>query len=261
MPSGFVGRIPLVAGNSKCHLRAETARELARDLRQRLRGVAGVEVVICPPFVYLAAVGEALAGSSIRLGAQDLHWEDDVAATGEIGPKMLAELAEYVIIGHSERRHQFGETDEMVSRKVKAALAAGLKPIMCVGETLREREAERTEEVLVRQVRSGLKGAALPEGFAIAYEPVWAIGTGVAATGAIVNETIGRIRAEVAAMFGAEKAETTRILYGGSVDPANVGEFMAQAEVDGALVGGASLKADSFAAIVAEAARIKARTP
>ena len=251
-------RVPVVAGNWKCNTRRESATALASGLREALRGVDGVEKVVCPPFVYLAAVAEALAGSSIKLGSQDVHWADDEAATGEVGPRMLAELVQYAIIGHSERRHRFGETDEMVNRKVKAALTVGLHPIMCVGETLEEREEERTEEVLVRQTRQGLDGADIPDGFIIAYEPVWAIGTGRAATGEIAEEAIAVIRREVAALFDGDKAETVRILYGGSVTPDNVAEFMSREEIDGALVGGASLKVDAFSGIVRETARVKA---
>jgi len=250
-------RTPVAAANWKCHTRLESANALARGLREAIDTLEGVEKVLCPPFVYLAAVGEALSGSSLRLGSQDVHWEDDVAATGEIGPQMVAELAQYAIIGHSERRHHFGETDEMVNRKVKATLAAGLRPIMCVGETLEEREAGKTEEVLVRQTRNGLKGVDIPDGFIIAYEPVWAIGTGRAATPEIAEETIAIIRREVASIFGASKAETVRVLYGGSVTPENVGEFMSREGIDGSLVGGASLKVDAFAGIVRETARAK----
>ncbi len=251
-------RVPVVAANWKCNTRLENAIALAKGLRESIGGVAGVEKVVCPPFVYLAAVGEALRDSSLRLGSQDVHWQDDVAATGEIGPQMVAELAQYAIIGHSERRHQFGETDEMVNRKVKAALAAGLRPITCVGETLDEREVARTEEVLVRQVRSGLEGVDVPDGFITAYEPVWAIGTGRAATAEIAAEAIEVIRREVASLVGASKAETVRILYGGSVTPENVAEFVSLEGTDGALVGGASLKVDAFTGIVTETARVKA---
>ncbi len=251
-------RVPVAAANWKCHTRLESATALARGLREAIDGIEGVEKVLCPPFVYLAAVGEAVRGSSLRLGSQDMHWEDDVAATGEIGPQMVAELAQYAIIGHSERRHQFGETDEMVNRKVKAALATGLHPIMCVGETLEEREAGKTEKVLVRQTRSGLEDADIPDGFIIAYEPVWAIGTGRAATAETAEETIAVIRAEVASLFGASKAETVRVLYGGSVTAENVGEFVSREGIDGALVGGASLKVDAFAGIVRETARAQA---
>jgi triosephosphate isomerase len=247
----------MAAGNWKCNTRLESGTTLAKGLLEAIDGVGGVEKVVCPPFVYLAAVGEALRDSSIRLGSQDVHWEEDVAATGEVGPQMVREVAEYCIIGHSERRHQFGETDEMVNRKVKASLAAGLRPIMCVGEKLDEREAGRTEEVLVRQTRSGLEGAEIPEGFIIAYEPVWAIGTGRAATAEIAEEAIGVIRREVASLFGTAKAETVRILYGGSVTPDNIAEFVSREGVDGSLVGGASLKVDAFAGIVRETARAK----
>jgi triosephosphate isomerase len=251
-------RVPVVAANWKCHTRLESAVVLAKGLRESIDSLEGVEKVVCPPFVYLPAVEEALRGSSLRLGSQDVHWEDDVAATGEVGPQMLAELVEYAIIGHSERRHQFGETDEMVSRKVRAALAAGLRPIMCVGETLDEREAGRTEEVLVRQTRSGLEGADMPDKFIVAYEPVWAIGTGRAATAEIAEEAIAFIRREVASLFGAKKAETMRVLYGGSVTPENVAEFVSREGIDGALVGGASLKVDAFTGIVTETALAKA---
>ncbi len=251
-------RTPVIAGNWKCYTRLAGARSLAAGLRERIDGVMGVEKVVCPPFVYLAAVGEALAGSSIRLGSQDVHWQDDVAATGEVGPQMVRELAEYCVIGHSERRHQFGETDEMVNRKVKAALAAGLRPIMCVGEKLEERQEGRTAQVLVRQTTHGLREVDVPDGFIIAYEPVWAIGTGNAATGADAAEAIAVVRREVASLFGRALAETARILYGGSVTPENTAELMGKDGIDGALVGGASLKVDAFSTIVEEAARVKA---
>ncbi len=251
-------RTPLIAANWKCNTRQESAIALATRLREAIDGVEGVEKVVCPPFVYLAAVGEALRGSSLELGSQDVHWQDDVAATGEIGPQMVAELAQYAIIGHSERRHQFGETDEMVNRKVKATQEAGLRSIMCVGETLDEREAGRMEEVLVRQTRCGLEGVNVPDGFIIAYEPVWAIGTGRAATAEIAAEAIEVIRREVASLADASKAETVRILYGGSVTPENVAEFVSREGIDGALVGGASLKVDAFTGIVTETARVKA---
>ncbi len=251
-------RVPVVAANWKCHTRLESAAALANGLRESIDGLEGVEKVVCPPFVYLSVVGEALRNSSLKLGSQDVHWEDDVAATGEIGPKMLGEFVEYVIIGHSERRHQFGETDEMVGRKVRAALAAGLRPIMCVGEKLDEREAGRTEDVLVRQTRTGLEGADIPNGFIIAYEPVWAIGTGRAATPEIAEEAIAVVRREVASLFDAKKVETVRVLYGGSVTPDNVSEFASREGIDGALVGGASLKVDAFTGIVTETAQAKA---
>ncbi len=240
-------------------MRLDTAFHLASGLRDRIDGVDGVEKIVCPPFIYLATVEVALAMSSIKVGAQDVHWEDDVAATGEIGPRMLEELADYVIIGHSERRHVFGETDEAVNKKVKAALAAGLQPIMCAGETLQEREAGSTAGVLVRQTRSGLDGVDVPDGFIIAYEPVWAIGTGNAATPDDAAQAIAVVRSELADLLGAARAETVRILYGGSVTPENVGEFVAREGIDGGLIGGASLKVDSFSAIVKETARVRAQ--
>jgi triosephosphate isomerase len=253
-------RKPVIAGNWKCNMRLDSAFELASGLRDRINEVEGVEKIVCPPFVHLATVEVALATTSIMVGAQDVHWEDDIAATGEVGPKMLEELVDFVIIGHSERRHRFGETDEMVNKKVGAALAVGLQPIMCVGETMDERQAAKTDEVLIRQTRLGLEGADLPDGFIIAYEPVWAIGTGTAATADDADDAIALIRREVASMFGAPKAETVRILYGGSVTGDNIAEFIARDGIDGALVGGASLKVDAFAKIVEEAARVRAET-
>ena len=250
-------RIPIVAANWKMHTTVNTATELFRALRESIDGVKSVEKVVCPPFVFLALAQQALAGSSIKVGAQNVFWEEKGAFTGEISPPMLVDFCEYVIIGHSERRKYFGETDEAVNRRLKAALAQGLRPIFCVGETADERQARRTEEVLLRQVRGGLAGIEIAPGFVVAYEPVWAIGTGVPATGEMANETIGLIRRELASLYGDELAQAARIQYGGSVDGANIAEFMAQPEIDGALVGGASLKADVFTTIVAEAARLK----
>jgi triosephosphate isomerase len=250
-------RTPIVAANWKMHTTVHTAVELFDALRKGIDGVQGVEKVVCPPFVFLVLARQALAGSTIKVGAQNVFWEEKGAFTGEISPPMLADLCEYVIIGHSERRKYFGETDETANRRLKAALAQGLRPIFCIGETAEEREAGRTEEVLLHQVRGGLAGIDIGSGFVLAYEPVWAIGTGVPATGAMANEAIGLIRRELAALYGSELAEAARIQYGGSVDGANIAEFMAEPEIDGALVGGASLKADVFATIVVEAARLK----
>ena len=256
-------RTPVIAGNWKCNLRLDSAYQLANGLRERIEDIEGVEKIVCPPFIYLATVEVALSMSTIKVGAQDVHWQDDVAATGEVGPAQLEELVDFVIIGHSERRHKFGEADEMVSRKVKAALNVGIQPIMCVGETLEERQAGKTAEVLVRQTWGGLEGLSasdggLPDGFVIAYEPVWAIGTGTAATAGDAEEAIALVRREVTTLFGDEKAETARILYGGSVTPENITEFMSREGIDGALVGGASLKVDSFAGIMEEAAKVRA---
>ena len=251
-------RTPIIAGNWKCNMRLGSAYELANAVRERVDDIEGVEKILCPPFLYLATVESAIAMSSVRLGAQNTHWQDDVAATGEVGPLQLEELVDYVIVGHSERRHVFGESDEAVNRKVKAVLEATLQPIMCVGETLEEREAGRTDDVLSRQTRAGLEGAEIPEGFIIAYEPVWAIGTGRAATADDAEQAISHIRREVAAAAGDAKAATVRILYGGSVTPDNISQFMERAEIDGGLVGGASLKADVFSAIIEAAAQVRA---
>jgi len=250
-------RTPIIAGNWKCNMRLQSAYELANAIRDRADGIEGVDTVLCPPFVYLATVETAIATSSIKLGAQNAHWQDDVAATGEVGPHQLEELVDYVIVGHSERRHVFGESDEVVNRKVGAVLDVGLEPIMCVGETLEEREAGRTESILVSQTRAGLDGLAIPDGFVIAYEPVWAIGTGRAATAEDAEHAISRIRSEVAEVFGQAKAATVRILYGGSVTADNIEQFMQIDEIDGRLVGGASLKADVFCQIVESAARAR----
>jgi triosephosphate isomerase len=253
----MTGRMPIIAGNWKMYTTARAAAELCRSLRERIDGLTGVEKVVCPPFVFLALAGQELADSSIKVGAQNVYWEEEGAYTGEVSPPMLADLCEYVIIGHSERRKYFGETDETVNRRLQAALAHGLRPIMCVGETLEEREAGRTEEVLLRQVRGGLAGVDMPVSFVLAYEPVWAIGTGVPATGAIANEAIGLIRQELASLYGRGLAEAARIQYGGSVTPDNISEFMSEPQIDGGLVGGASLKADAFASIVEQTVRVK----
>ena len=253
----MTSRTPVIAGNWKCNLRLSSAFELANGIRERIDAIEGVDKIVCPPFVLIPSVEAALVTSSIKVGAQNVHWADDVAATGEVGPQQLEDLVDYVIIGHSERRHQMGETDEMVNRKVQAAIAAGLQPIMCVGETLDERQAGGTEEVLVRQVTNGLAGVALPDGFIIAYEPVWAIGTGTAATTQNAVDAITRIRDEIGTLLGEANADTVRILYGGSVTDDNIGDFMSSRGIDGALVGGASLKVESFCRIVEEAAKAR----
>jgi triosephosphate isomerase (TIM) len=253
-----VKRIPIIAGNWKMNTTAESAVALAAAVRDLVDGTQGVEKVVCPPFPFLVAVAAGLKGSSIKVGAQNMHWESHGAYTGEVSPPMLQGLVEFVIIGHSERRGYFCETDQTVNKKVKAALAAGLRPILCVGETEREREEGKTNEVLLRQTRGALADVDLPAAFAIAYEPVWAIGTGKAATGDMANQAIGLIRSEVTALFDSARGESLRILYGGSVTPENIAEFIGQPEIDGGLVGGACLKADSFAAIVEQSARISA---
>lgn len=239
-------------------MRLDSAFQLANAIRERVADIDEVEKIVCPPFMYLPTVETVLMMSEIALGAQNCHWEDDVAATGEIGPQQLEELVDYVILGHSERRHVFGETDGVINRKVKAALATNLKAIFCVGETLDEREANQTEAVLLRQTREGLAGIAVPETFVIAYEPVWAIGTGRAATTDDADSAITLIRREIASMLGEATAEEVRILYGGSVTPDNIADFMGRPNIDGALVGGASLKADAFSAIIEKTAAARA---
>ncbi|HXH21559.1 MAG TPA: triose-phosphate isomerase [Dehalococcoidia bacterium] len=255
-------RTPIVAGNWKMNTTADSAIELARALREALAEAddasGGIEKVVCPPFVFLGAVAKACEGSPVKVGAQNMHWEEKGAFTGEVSAAMLAGLAEYVIIGHSERRQYFCETDETVSKKLRAAVAAGLKPIVCVGETGAQRQAGETKAVLRRQVRGAFEGqpAVPPETTVVAYEPVWAIGTGVAATPSDAQEAIAFIRGELADIVGAEAASQVRILYGGSVTPDNIADFVAQPDVDGGLVGGASLVAASFVEMVRKVAAI-----
>ncbi len=244
-------RTPIVAGNWKMNTDAVTARALLEAIKSAGTDAAtGVEKVLCPPFVYLPLVAELTQGTSLKVGAQDLHWQEKGAFTGEVSATMLKDYAEYVIIGHSERRQYFGETDESVNLKLRAALGSGLIPIVCVGETGEERNSGRMQDVLGQQVSGALHDITLPDSALIAYEPVWAIGTGVAATAQDANDAIGFIRAQVASLQGEATAQAVRILYGGSVTPANIAEYVAQPEVDGGLVGGAALVADSFAAMV-----------
>lgn len=255
-------RKPFIAGNWKMHKTIAEALDLVNALRPLVSDIQDVDIAVCPPFTALEAVSKVLAGSNIAVGAQNMFWEEEGAYTGEISPLMLKELVTYVIIGHSERRKYFGETDETVNRKVKAALAHGLLPIICVGEVLEEREAGKTDEVVRRQVLGAYEGLSADQArvTTIAYEPVWAIGTGRAATPEDANDVIGRvIRGSLAEMFGNEVAQSIRIQYGGSVKPGNIAGFMEQPEVDGALVGGASLKADLFAEIVRITASIRSR--
>ncbi|MFC2047826.1 triose-phosphate isomerase [Chloroflexota bacterium] len=249
-------RVPMIAGNWKMNTTVSEAVELVTEMRQGLGEITGVDKVVCPPFVSLAAVKELIKGSSIRLGAQNLYFEEKGAYTGEISPLMLAELCEFVIIGHSERRQYFNETDEVVNKKIRASLKVGLKPILCVGERLEENEAGRTEEVVTGQIGASLAGIDYAGGLIIAYEPVWAIGSGRAATGKQANETISLIRHNIARLYNEEVAQQARILYGGSVTADNIVEFMEQSEIDGALVGGASLKANQFLSIIRQTSEI-----
>jgi len=252
-------RIPLVAGNWKMYKTISEARLLVSELVPGIQAVAGVDRVLCPPFTALLAVRALLEGTEIGLGAQNMHWELSGAYTGEVSATMLAEICSYVIIGHSERRAYFGETDESVNRKVQVALEHNLTPIVCVGETLEENESGRTSEIVSRQIKSGLDRLDLGSNnipakvapVVVAYEPVWAIGTGRAATAIGANAVIAEvIRPALSDLYGDEFAQSVRVLYGGSVKGENAAEFFAQPDIDGALVGGASLKASDFTAIV-----------
>lgn len=246
-------RKPFIAGNWKMNLTRESGISLVRALVEKLRGCTQVEVAVCPPAVYLSDVAGALGNSSIGLGAQNMHHEADGAFTGEVSGPMLRDVkCRYVILGHSERRQFFGETDCSVNQKTLAALRFSLIPIVCVGETLEERESGRTARVIDTQIRGSLAGLTPEQAgqIVIAYEPVWAIGTGRTATPAQAEEVHSQIRDLLGELFGSSVASTIRIQYGGSVKPDNAAELMRQPNIDGALVGGASLKADSFAAIV-----------
>lgn len=244
-------RKPIIAGNWKMHKNIAEAVDLAKKLAEAQLN-SEVEAVICPPFTALQAVSEAVRGTAVKLGAQNMSWADKGAFTGEIAPDMLLDLGcEYVILGHSERREFFAETNSTVNEKVKAAFRHGLKPIVCVGETLQTREDGRTQEWLKTQTEESLRDLPqdkLPE-LVVAYEPIWAIGTGKSASSAEANEALGWIRQILEQMYGAA-AEKIRLQYGGSVKPETIAELMQQPEVDGALVGGASLKADSFTEII-----------
>jgi len=246
-------RKPFVAGNWKMFMNVSEARQLVSELIPGLASLTGVERVLCPPFTSLLAVRALLEGTGIGLGAQNVHWEESGAYTGEIAPLMLSEFCQYVIIGHSERRAYFGETDDTVNKKVKAALSHNLIPIVCVGETLVENEAGKTAQVVKRQIESGLAGVTLSDWskLVVAYEPVWAIGTGKAATADGANQVVGEyIRPTLATTLGKNAAALVRILYGGSVKGSNASEFFTKSDIDGALVGGASLKAGDFTQIV-----------
>jgi triosephosphate isomerase (TIM) len=243
----------IIAGNWKMNKTVTEAADLARAVLATMSSAAEAEVVLCPPFTDLTAVAAVIKGSPVKLGAQNLHWEEKGAFTGEISaPMLLSAGCEYVIIGHSERRQFFGETDETVNKKCAAALKAGLKAIVCVGETLAERQADATEAVVARQVRGALQhlSAAQVAGLVIAYEPVWAIGTGVVATTEQAQQVHAFIRNLVREIYGAESAAALRIQYGGSMKPDNAAQLLAQADIDGGLIGGASLDARSFLDIV-----------
>ena len=247
----------MIAGNWKMNTTVSDAVKLVRAMLSGLDKVSGIEKVICPPFVSLSAVRDLINGSSVKLGAQNVFYEEKGAFTGEISPLMLADLCEYVIIGHSERRQYFSETGDFIDKKVRAALQVELKPILCIGERLEENEAGRTEEVLTRQLMASSDRLYYLGGLVIAYEPVWAIGTGKSATGKEANETISFIRQLISHQHGDNIAGSVRILYGGSVTADNIAEFVKQPEIDGALVGGASLKADEFLSIAKQTSKIR----
>lgn len=246
-------RKPIIAGNWKMNKIALEAVELAREVKKRAGHILDREIVLCPPFTLLSRVKEVIEGSLIRLGAQNMYWEVRGAFTGEVSPVMLKDAGcDFVILGHSERRRYFGETDEMVNRKTRTAFSNGLSPIVCVGETLEEREKGQTLKVIEKQVRSALSGLTRGESKALvlAYEPVWAIGTGKTATPSQAEEAQEFIRKLLGEMFGKENAQAIRILYGGSINPDNISSLMSCENVDGGLVGGASLDIESFMRIV-----------
>jgi triosephosphate isomerase len=250
-------RSPLIAGNWKMNTTVSEAVKLVKEIQPLLNDITNVEKLVCPPFISLSSVREALAGSSIKIGAQNLYFEERGAYTGEISPLMLVNLCEYVIIGHSERRQYFHETGEVLSKKVKAATKYNLKPILCVGENLEQYEAGKTSHTVTEQIQNSLCGVDKADSLVIAYEPIWAIGTGKAATGKQANETIRLIRAIIENRYNTHVATNLRILYGGSVTAANIAEFVSQSDIDGALVGGASLKTAEFCSIVKTTASIK----
>ncbi|MBI3315022.1 MAG: triose-phosphate isomerase [Candidatus Omnitrophica bacterium] len=253
-------RTPIIAGNWKLNKTSREAIVLVEELKREVADLEGVDIVVCPPFTALESVSEVLTETNIALGAQNVYWADSGAFTGEISTPMLKDFGvQYVIVGHSERRQYFGETNETVNKRLRAALAHGLTPIVCVGENLAEREADQTFAVLQTQVQGSLAG--LPAGQAgltcdemnkivVAYEPVWAIGTGKTATPSMAQEAHAFVRGLLAKIFGPDTAQSVRIQYGGSVTPENIAALMSQPDIDGALVGGASLKAASFAAII-----------
>ncbi|MFW5714300.1 MAG: triose-phosphate isomerase [Brevefilum sp.] len=248
-----------VAGNWKMNKTIAEAKDLVKGLLSEIEKYENVDAAVCPPYLAVPAVAELCVGKSLKVGAQNVYWEDSGAFTGEVSPEMVAEICDYVIVGHSERRAYFGETDETVNKRLKAALGAGLQVIVCVGETLEENEAGRTEEVVTRQIKKGLADITTKQAaeITIAYEPVWAIGTGKAATPEDANGVHKDvIRPLLKELFGNDRAEAMRIQYGGSIKPSNAAELFSMSDIDGGLVGGASLKADSFLKILEAASMV-----
>lgn len=249
-------RTKIIAGNWKMNIKPSETVALVKGIAEAVKDVNTVEVVICPPAIDIPAAAQAAAGTNVLLGAENAHWEASGAYTGEISTPMLVDAGvKYVIVGHSERRQYFGETDETVNKRARAVIAAGMTAIVCVGETLEERDSGKMEDVIVRQVREGLKEISAEDSakLVIAYEPVWAIGTGRTATPDQAQEVHALIRRTLAIMIGGDAANAVRIQYGGSMKPGNAAELLAKPDIDGGLIGGAALKADSFAAIVAAA--------
>lgn len=239
------------------HTTVLEAGELARSVRHAIARVRGVEVVLCPPFVSLTTVAKVLQWSSLKVGAQNVHHESRGAYTGEVSLDMLKGFCHYVIVGHSERRRHFGESDALLNSKVRAVVAAGMHPILCVGEEMEQRKAARADDVIRQQVRGALQSVLRPDGLVIAYEPVWAIGSGQTPTGKEAAAVAALVRDTLAQLYDAAFAQSVRVVYGGSVSGANIGVFVREPEIDGALVGGASLKPEDFARIVKETARLR----
>jgi triosephosphate isomerase len=251
-------RTPFVAGNWKMNKTVAEARDLVSVMGKELNKIENIDIVLCPPFISILAIANLLQDTKIGVGAQNIHWEEKGAFTGEVSPSMVKEFCNYVIIGHSERRSYFGETNETVNKKVHAAIKNGLTPIVCIGETLEENKAGRTAEVVSSQTLEGLKGidAATAAGIVVAYEPVWAIGTGLAATADDAQNVHKNIlRKSLTDLFGEDAAQKIRILYGGSVNAANAADYFTREDIDGALVGGASLKTEDFVAIAKAASK------
>jgi len=252
-------RIPIIGGNWKMNKTVKEAVDMVEDLKQRVGNIQDVEIVIFPPFTALKSVGEVVKGTNIGLGAQNMYWEEEGAYTGEISPLMILDIGcRYVILGHSERRQYFKETNEEINKKLKVALSSGITPVVCVGEKIEERRRGKAKKVVEEQIKDCFKEITLEEArrIVIAYEPVWAIGTGETATPEQAEEMHLFIRNLLKDLFGEEISQSLRIQYGGSVKPANIEELMKEKDIDGALVGGASLKADSFAEIIKKTAEI-----
>jgi len=248
---------PIIAGNWKMNTSLDEAKALVSEMKPDLEAISGVTKVLCPPFVHLTTVKGLIEGTSIKLGAQDMYFEEKGAFTGEVSSTMLVPLCQYVILGHSERRNVMGESDFLINKKVKAAFSTGLHPILCVGERLEEREEGKAEDVIANQLKQGLEDIPSPRGLVVAYEPVWAIGTGRAATPDAAQSMMAHVRRILSILYGEGLARDVPLLYGGSVTPENVGPFVQEPDVNGALVGGASLKAGDFVDIVRQTARAK----